>query len=179
MGGCLAVTSQAGDCQCADSSTLESGTDYAGNDIQGERHAASVQDCCELCLATPGCTCAHRRPTRAEPAKTIVCTASHPVQCEPCLSTGFQAGTGEAKGLCWTKASKSGEKHPGVPRVGATVSADYKANTKFCHSVGGTSFLLLLVCSHCPISLSLSLSLFLSLHPLLRANSPRLRVHHR
>ena len=48
-----------GDCQCADSSTLEAGSDYAGNDIQGERHAASVQECCELCLATPGCTCAH------------------------------------------------------------------------------------------------------------------------
>ena len=47
-----------GDCQCADSSTLESGSDYSGNDILGERHAASVQECCELCLATPGCTCA-------------------------------------------------------------------------------------------------------------------------
>jgi hypothetical protein len=101
-----------GDCQCADSDTLETGTDYAGNDIDGERQGiATVQDCCEVCAATPGCV-------------------------------WFQSGTGAAQGLCWTKSSKDGEAGK-APRIGATVSEDFKANKVYCHSVGGWSFLIL------------------------------------
>ena len=57
-----------------------------------------------------------------------------------------------AKGLCWTKANKSGAKGA-APRIGATVSADFKANQIYCHSVGGTGFLTLLVRLRCSVAL--------------------------